>query len=51
LNVHEVLGIRLLTIHNLHRTLGLMNEIRAALDQGVFADFKEEFLEKNKEDR
>ncbi len=51
LNVNEILGIRLLTVHNLHRTLALMREIRAALEQGVFEDFKNEFLEKNKEDR
>ncbi len=51
LNVDEILGIRLLTIHNLHRTVALMREVREALDQGVFSEFKEEFLIKNKEDR
>ncbi|MEI6515995.1 MAG: hypothetical protein WCO77_08460 [bacterium] len=43
--------MRLLTIHNLHRTVALMREVREALDQGVFSEFKEEFLIKNKEDR
>ena len=51
LNVDEILGIRLLTVHNLHRTVGFMKEIRTALEQGVFEDYRKEFSEKNREDR
>ncbi len=51
LNANEILGVRLLSVHNLHQMTILMREIRAALDAGVFEDFKKEFLEANKEDR
>ena len=51
LNVDEILGIRLLTVHNLHRTVGFRKEIRTALEQGVFEDYRKEFSEKNREDR
>jgi queuine tRNA-ribosyltransferase len=50
-NVNEILGVRLVSIHNLHRMTMLMREMRAALDAGVFSEFKEQFLESNKEDR
>ena len=40
LNVNEVLGIRLLTIHNLFRYFEFMNEIRAAIRQGTFCDLR-----------
>lgn len=44
LNVGEILGSRLMTIHNLHFYLGLMRRIRASLEQGTFAEFAEDFL-------
>lgn len=50
-NVNEILGVRLLSIHNLHQMTMLMREMRAALDGGRFGDFRKEFLEVNKEDR
>jgi queuine tRNA-ribosyltransferase len=50
-NVNEILGVRLLSVHNLHQMAILMQEIRAALDAGVFEEFRKEFLEANKEDR
>lgn len=40
LNVGEILGIRLLTGHNLHRYMEFMREIQAALAGGVFAQFR-----------
>ena len=44
LNVGEVLGIRLLTLHNVHRYMGFMAEMRAALDGGFFDGWKTETL-------
>ena len=44
LNVGEILGMRLLTLHNLHYYLELMKKIRAALDNGGdFAAFRRDF--------
>jgi queuine tRNA-ribosyltransferase len=40
----EMLGPMLTSIHNLHYYLNLMREVRAALDEGRFADFKRQFL-------
>jgi queuine tRNA-ribosyltransferase len=39
----EMLGPMLNTIHNLHYYLNLMREIRAALDEGRFAEFRVQF--------
>ena len=44
LNVDEVLGIRLLTLHNLHRYMVFMRDIRNALMAGQFMAFRREFL-------
>ncbi|MBU4199289.1 MAG: tRNA guanosine(34) transglycosylase Tgt [Verrucomicrobia bacterium] len=41
LNAGEILGIRLLTIHNLHRYMAFMKEIQVALDNGVFQQFRQ----------
>ncbi len=38
----EILGCRLLTYHNLHYYLRLMERARQAIDQGRFAEFAEE---------
>ena len=35
----EILGVRLLTIHNVHRILRFMEEIRDALREGVFGEW------------
>jgi len=40
----ELLGYRLATIHNLRFILKLMEDIRAAILSGTFAEFKEDFL-------
>ncbi len=39
----EILGARLNTIHNLHYYLQLMREIRASIDAGNFAAFRQRF--------
>jgi queuine tRNA-ribosyltransferase len=39
----EMLGPMLLSIHNLHYYLNLMREVRAALDAGSFAAFRQQF--------
>lgn len=43
LNVDEILGVRLLTIHNLYRHLELLKEIREAIASGTFAELRAEF--------
>ena len=43
MNVGEILGIRLVTIHNIHYFMRLMREIRAAIDGGTFAGFRARF--------
>ncbi|MFA7230035.1 MAG: tRNA guanosine(34) transglycosylase Tgt [Victivallaceae bacterium] len=43
MNVGEILGIRLITIHNLHYYISLMRRIREALDTGTFSQFRAEF--------
>ena len=40
----EILGLRLITLHNLHFYLGLMRRVRAALEAGSFADFRRDFV-------
>ncbi len=40
----EMLGYRLTTIHNVHFLLRLMGDIRAAIADGTYAEFKERFL-------
>jgi len=44
LNVNEILGLRLVSLHNLHFYLELMREIRAHIAAGTFAQFRAEFL-------
>jgi queuine tRNA-ribosyltransferase len=44
LNVNEIMGVRLLTLHNLHRYLELMRAIRQSLRENRFSSFKESFL-------
>ena len=39
----EMLGPMLTSIHNLHYYLNLMSEVRAALDQGRFSQFQQQF--------
>lgn len=44
LNVGEILGMRLLTVHNLHYYLNLAARIRSALENGTFELLRKEFL-------
>lgn len=44
LKAEEMLGLRLCSIHNLRFLVREMEEIRAALDAGTFADYRREFL-------
>jgi queuine tRNA-ribosyltransferase len=44
LNVNEILGLRLVSIHNSHFYLQVMKDIRAHLAAGTFAGFRREFL-------
>jgi queuine tRNA-ribosyltransferase len=45
LKASEMLGLQLLTIHNLHMLLTLMREMRAAILDGTFATFAADFLD------
>ncbi|MDD5557971.1 MAG: tRNA guanosine(34) transglycosylase Tgt [bacterium] len=44
-NAGEVLGLRLVTAHNLHFYRGLMAGIRRAVEAGTFASFRRQFAE------
>jgi queuine tRNA-ribosyltransferase len=44
LNVGEILGLRMLSVHNTHMYLKLMADIRAHLAAGTFAEFRREFV-------
>ncbi|MGI6664137.1 MAG: tRNA guanosine(34) transglycosylase Tgt [Christensenellaceae bacterium] len=44
MNVGEILGATLLTIHNIHFTVHLMEEMRAAILEDAFPAFREEWL-------
>jgi queuine tRNA-ribosyltransferase len=44
LNVGEILGARMLSVHNTYLFLKLMADARAALAAGTFADFRARFL-------
>ncbi len=43
LNVNEILGLRMLSVHNSHFYLDVMREIRAHLASGTFAEYRQEF--------
>ncbi len=43
LNVGEILGMRLVTIHNLHYFLRLMEDVREAIANGTFKEFQKNF--------
>jgi queuine tRNA-ribosyltransferase len=44
LNVNEILGLRMLSVHNSHMFLKLMADIRAHLAAGTFGEFRREFI-------
>lgn len=41
---NEILGLRLMTCHNLHLYLGLLHRARAVITAGTFEDFRSEFV-------
>lgn len=43
---NEILGLRLMTIHNLHFLLELMRQIRESINSNTFSQFKKNFLKK-----
>ena len=45
LKAEEILGLRLVTLHNLYFYLNLMARIRGAIEAGVFQSFRRGFLE------
>jgi queuine tRNA-ribosyltransferase len=44
LNVNEILGLRMLSVHNSYMYLKVMQDIREHLAAGTFADFRREFV-------
>ena len=44
LNVGEILGLRMLSVHNSYMYMNLMAEIRSHLAAGTFSDFRKEFV-------
>ncbi len=44
IKAEEILGLRLITLHNLHSYLDLMRKVREAIDTGTFADFRRQFV-------
>ena len=44
LNVKEILGLRLVSIHNSHMYLDVMADIRRHLAAGTFGEFRKEFV-------
>ena len=48
LNMKEILGVHLLTMHNVHAYMRFMREMRAALDEGRFADNHADWTERTK---
>ena len=44
IKAEEILGLRLITIHNLHFYLDLMRRARRAIEDGTFADLRAQFV-------
>jgi queuine tRNA-ribosyltransferase len=44
IKAEEILGLRLITIHNLHFYLELMRQTREKIDNGTFDEFRREFV-------
>lgn len=44
LNVNEIVGLRMVSLHNTHMYVKLMADVRAALAAGTFAEFYREFI-------
>ena len=46
LNVNEILGLRMVSVHNSHMYLKLMADIRAHLAAGTFPEFRRDFVDR-----
>ncbi len=46
LNMNEILGLRMVSVHNSHLFLKIMAEARVAIASGTFAEFYREFIAK-----
>ncbi len=44
IKAEEILGLRLITLHNLHFYLHLMEKIRASIEDGSFGEFRKSFV-------
>src|SRR5277367_2497093 len=44
LRANEILGLRMVSVHNSHLYLKVMTEVRAAIAAGVFADYHRNFI-------
>ena len=44
IKAEEILGLRLITLHNLHFYLDLMRQARSKIDNGTFDEFRSEFV-------
>jgi queuine tRNA-ribosyltransferase len=44
IKAEEILGLRLISLHNLHFYLDLMRQAGAAIEQGTFEAFRKEFV-------
>jgi queuine tRNA-ribosyltransferase len=44
IKAEEILGLRLITLHNLHFYLELMRRARAKIEQGKFEEFRKQFV-------
>ena len=44
LNVNEILGLRMVSVHNSHLYLEVMKDIRKHLSAGTFGEFRREFI-------
>ena len=42
--MNEILGLRMLSVHNSHMFLKLMADVRAHIATGTFAGFRKEFI-------
>lgn len=45
-NINEILGLKLISYHNVYFYVNLMRQIREAIDQDRYAEFQENFLKK-----
>jgi queuine tRNA-ribosyltransferase len=42
--VNEILGLRMLSVHNSHMYLQVMRDIRQHIAEGTFEEFRREFI-------